>query len=212
VSKVTLGPRVLAAVLLVALAPVLIVIACAIAVEDGGPILFRQKRVGKCGQCFDLVKFRSMRREASGASLTASGDARVTRIGSFIRHYKLDELPQLWNVMRGDIGLIGPRPEVPCFVDLADPLWRATLELKPGITGLATLIYREEERLLGRVSEPEHYYRGMILPDKLRLNVEYSKHRTWRSDLQLLWLTLRASISPRGCDAEYIRRLFAPGD
>jgi lipopolysaccharide/colanic/teichoic acid biosynthesis glycosyltransferase len=202
--------RLLAAAALAALAPVLIIVGCAILIEDGGPVLFRQKRIGKAGQTFDLVKFRSMRKQASGSSLTASGDTRVTNVGRVIRQYKIDELPQLWNVIRGELNFIGPRPEVPQFIEMANPLWRATLELRPGITGLASLIYRDEEKLLAAVREPEQYYRHIILPDKLRLNIEYSKHRSRRSDLQLIWLTLRASILPHSRDAELARRVFLP--
>src|SRR5262245_29839914 len=132
--------RVFAALALLAAFPILVLVAVAIAIEDGMPVLFRQLRIGKDGISFELLKFRSMRRGMSGPTLTKSRDRRITRVGCFIRRYKLDELPQLWNVLRGELNLIGPRAEVPGFVDLSNPLWRSTLRVKPGITGLATLV------------------------------------------------------------------------
>jgi len=131
--------RILAGLSLLVCAPLLLFIAVAIWCEDGRPVLFRQVRIGRFGIEFELFKFRSMRRNQTGRVLTAEGDRRVTRSGRFLRKYKLDELPQLWNVVRGDMRLIGPRPEVPQFVALADPVWNAVLQVKPGITDLATL-------------------------------------------------------------------------
>jgi lipopolysaccharide/colanic/teichoic acid biosynthesis glycosyltransferase len=202
--------RAIALVITVVLSPALLAVACAVVVGDGTPVLFRQKRIGKEGKPFDLLKFRSMQNAMTGPALTSRGDARVTRVGRFIRRFKLDELPQLWNVLCGHIALIGPRPEVPCFVDFSNPLWQSTLKLKPGITGLASLLYREEEILLAQAKDPEQYYRDFLLPDKLRLNLAYARSRTVRSDLSLLWLTLLFSIAPGTHDAERVRRLFAP--
>src|SRR6266542_2172591 len=150
--------------------PVLLCVSAAIALEDGLPILFRQTRVGRHGKQFKLLKFRSMRTGVAGARITSGADNRITRTGRILRKYKLDELPQLWNVLKGDMGLIGPRPEVPPFVDLSDAAWMAVLAVRPGITDLATLLYRDEERLLAQAGNTEEFYRNTILPAKLALN------------------------------------------
>jgi lipopolysaccharide/colanic/teichoic acid biosynthesis glycosyltransferase len=204
--------RVFAALALLAVFPILLLVAVAIAIEDGMPVLFRQRRIGKDGISFELLKFRSMRDGMSGPALTKSRDRRITRVGCFIRRYKLDELPQLWNVLRGELSLIGPRAEVPGFVDLSNPLWRSTLRVKPGITGLATLVYRAEEDVLAQVGVPEQYYRSVLLPDKLRLNLAYSRRRNMRTDLMLLGLTVLFSILPRTYNSDRVRQIFLPGN
>ncbi len=197
--------RAFALAALVAASPLLLIIACAISLEDGRPVLFRQKRVGRRGVVFELVKFRSMRQGEKGAQITQSGDRRVTRVGRFIRRYKLDEIPQLWNVVRGDIGFIGARPEVPCFVDRSDALWQHTLATLPGITSLATILYRDEEQLLSSVVDPDRYYREIVLPDKLRLDLAYSSRRSLSSDAHLLWLTFFFSVLPSAYDPKKVR-------
>lgn len=184
--------RLAAAAGLLALAPALAAVALAIALEDGLPVLFRQTRVGRRGRPFRLVKFRSMRAGAPGTRITAGGDPRVTRVGAWLRRYKIDELPQLWNVLAGDLSLVGPRPEIPPFVDVGDPAWRAVLEVKPGMTDPASLRYRREEDLLAVVRDPEQYYRERILPAKLALNLEYIRTRTFWGDLKLIGRTVQA--------------------
>ncbi len=193
---------------LLILSPVLLAIAIAIRLEDGAPILFRQKRVGHRGVNFDLLKFRTMRRRQgqTDAMLTASGDPRVTRVGRFLRNYKLDELLQLWNVVRGEMRLIGPRPEVPRFVNVADPAWRTILQVKPGITDLATLVYRNEEAVLATYQDVERGYREMVLPAKLTLNREYLRHRSLWRDIKLLILTVRYSLAPAGFDSQRVKQ------
>ncbi len=181
----------------------------AVWIEDGGPIFFRHVRVGRGGRKFALLKFRSMRKGAGGPAITAGGDARVTRVGRILRRYKLDELPQLWNVVRGDMALVGPRPEAPEYVDADNPAWRAALGVRPGITDLATLIYRNEEEILAGVPDPERYYREVLLPAKLELNLRYAAASTPASDLRLLALTLRYSFLPSGFDPARIERAFA---
>lgn len=198
--------RILAGLALMVLSPLLALLALAVAADSGLPVLFRQKRIGRRGEPFDLLKFRSMRTGMAGTSITAGSDPRVTRAGAVLRKYKLDELPQLWNVFNGTMSLIGPRPEIPRFVDPADPLWRDVLELTPGITDLATLVYRDEESILAGVTDPEEYYRSTVLPAKLRMNLDYARRRTWPLDLELLLLTARYSFSPAGFDADMIRR------
>jgi lipopolysaccharide/colanic/teichoic acid biosynthesis glycosyltransferase len=193
---------------LVILAPLLVAIGIAVVLADGFPVLFRQLRVGMNGSPFHLLKFRSMRTGVAGTRITAGRDNRVTALGRLLRRYKLDELPQLWNVLAGDMSLIGPRPEVPAFVDLDLPVWREVLRVRPGITDLASLVYRDEERLLQGRADPEAYYRQVILPDKLGLNVAYLRARSWSRDLRILLLTLTSSLFPRAFDAGRIRQLF----
>lgn len=198
--------RILAGLGLVVCTPLLLMVAVAIWFEDGRPILFRQARVGRFGTRFELFKFRSMRRNQSGKSLTAEGDRRVTRCGRVLRKYKLDELPQLWNVMRGEMSLIGPRPEVPQFVVMADPLWNTVLQVKPGITDLATLAYRNEEQILAGYADVERGYREIVLPAKLALNREYLMNRSLWSDVKLLALTIHYSFMPADFNAQEIKQ------
>ena len=188
--------------------PVFLAIGCAIALEDGWPVLFRQIRVGEGGKSFKVLKFRSMRKGQKGSSITASGDKRVTFVGAILRRYKLDELPQLWNLVRGEMNLIGPRPEVPKYVDADDPLWCSILALRPGITSIATLLYRNEEELLARAAKPEEYYRQVLLPEKLRLNIEYARRRSLLADLKLIFLTARYSFFPATYNSEEVKRQF----
>ncbi len=190
------------------LLPVLGAIALLIWWDDGFPVIFRQARVGRHGKLFNILKFRTMRVHAPGLPITASGDHRVTRVGRSLRRFKLDELPQLMNVLRGDMSLIGPRPEVPEFVELNDPRWRAVLSVRPGITDLATLVCRDEERFLGATPDPARCYRETVLPAKLQLNLEYQRSRSFRQDLRLLFLTVRYSFFPAGFDPDRLCQRF----
>ena len=201
-----------AALLVLLLAsPLLLLIAAAVRLQDRGPVFFLQERVGRGGRPFRLWKFRTMRASGHGRAITCSGDGRVTPVGAVLRAYKLDELPQLWNVLRGDMSLIGPRPEVPCFVDACSPVWRAVHSVRPGITDLATLVYRDEERILAAFTDPERGYRDTVLPAKLALNLEYLERRSLGRDLKLLALTVRYSFWPAGFDAERIKKaILAP--
>jgi lipopolysaccharide/colanic/teichoic acid biosynthesis glycosyltransferase len=193
---------------LVLLLPVFAVLALAIVLDDGPPVLFRQTRIGRGGRPFRLWKFRTMRVGSRGRAITAAGDHRVTRVGAALRKWKLDELPQLFNVLVGDMSLVGPRPEVPEFVEPDSPVWDAVLKVRPGITDLATLFYRSEERLLGAARDPVAFYRETVLPAKLRLNLKYMASRSFAQDLRLIWLSIRYSLFPAGFDAERIRRSF----
>lgn len=192
----------LAAVVL--LAPVFAAVALLIVLEDRGPVLFRQTRIGRHGKPFTILKFRSMRDAGGGSPITAGRDPRVTRVGGWMRALKIDELPQLINVLQGAMSLIGPRPEVPEYVDLDDPLWQRVLQAQPGITDLATLVFRDEEALLASASDPVAHYRSVILPQKLRLNVQYQESRSAMRDLKLLCMTARYSFFPRGFNRERI--------
>jgi lipopolysaccharide/colanic/teichoic acid biosynthesis glycosyltransferase len=195
---------------LVVLSPVIAVAAAGVWWDDGFPILFQQVRVGRGGIPFQLWKLRSMRTGGEGNLVTARNDARVTRLGKILRRYKLDEIPQLWNVLKGDMSFVGPRPEVPRYVNEADPVWRAVLTCRPGITDLATLLFRDEEDLLAGAAEPERHYRERILPAKLALNLEYLEKRTLFSDFKLILLTVRYSFLRSAFDADTVRRALLP--
>lgn len=188
-------PRPLEAVLaflaLVLAAPLLAVAALAVAATSPGGALFRQTRIGRDGRPFTLLKLRSMRSGPSGAAVTAAGDPRITPIGRLLRRTKLDELPELWNVVRGDLALVGPRPDVPQFVDLSTPAWRDVLAVRPGLTHPVTLRLRDEEGLLAAAGgDRERFYRDRLLPWKLDGYLAYETARTpWR-DLAVLAATV----------------------
>jgi lipopolysaccharide/colanic/teichoic acid biosynthesis glycosyltransferase len=180
---------------LVVSSPLLFLAAVLIRTTSPGPVLFRQQRVGRFGKGFELLKFRSMCLENEGAQITAKGDARVTRVGVLLRKSKLDELPELWNVARGDLSLVGPRPEVPKYVNLEDPLWQKILEARPGITDPVTLRLRNEGELLASCEgDPERFYLNTLQPYKLHGYVHYLRKRTWRSDVNVLLGTIFAVI------------------
>jgi lipopolysaccharide/colanic/teichoic acid biosynthesis glycosyltransferase len=196
---------------LLLLLPVLAGVALVIIFDDGPPVLFNQIRVGRNGKLFRIWKFRTMRFGSAGSAITTAGDGRVTRAGKKLRNFKLDELPQLFNVLKGDMSLIGPRPEVPEYVQAEAPVWRSVLRFKPGVTDLATLLYRDEERILGSSGDPNAFYRASILPAKLILNLTYHLSRSFRQDLKLILLTIRYSLFPESFDPGLIKRKFGIG-
>ena len=175
-------------------APILAGVAMAMRLSgDRGPFLYRARRVGEGASIITVLKVRTMTQDAGGSNLTLPGDPRVTHLGRLLRRYRIDELPQLVNVVRGDMSLVGPRPEDPSFVDLSDPLHRRVFSAKPGITGLAQLEFHDEaERLVG--PDAEWRYRDEILPAKLRLDAEYLDRRTTLLDLQILLRTARTVL------------------
>jgi lipopolysaccharide/colanic/teichoic acid biosynthesis glycosyltransferase len=201
--------RVAAGLLLTAIAPVVAVCALALVVGDGGPVLFHQRRIGRNGKPFDLLKLRTMKHDSRGALITARGDSRITRIGTMLRNYKIDELPQLWNILRGEMSFIGPRPEVPQYVDLSDPRWQMVLSVKPGITDLASLAFRNEELLLLQQSDIERFYRDWLLPRKLDMSAYYIAARSFTTDAKLIALTIRHSVLPHQYDRHTIAKQFA---
>jgi lipopolysaccharide/colanic/teichoic acid biosynthesis glycosyltransferase len=196
---------------LLVLFPVLFLLAVLILLADGRPVLFSQMRVGKRGKLFRMWKFRTMRAGAKGSAITAAGDSRITRIGAVLRRRKLDELPQLFNVLAGDMSLVGPRPEVPEFVNLEAPMWQAVLQVRPGVTDLATLVFRDEEKLLAAAGDPAVLYRETVLPAKLVLNIAYLRSRSFSRDLKLIYLTIRFSICSRGFNPTLIKRAAGAG-
>jgi lipopolysaccharide/colanic/teichoic acid biosynthesis glycosyltransferase len=193
------------------LTPLLLVLAALILWDDGPPVFFSQMRVGQRGKLFRIWKFRTMRAGSGGAAVTATGDTRVTRLGGVLRRYKLDELPQLFNVLAGDMSLVGPRPEVPEFVQLEAPIWQAILQVRPGVTDLATLLYRDEEKLLVMTSNLGTVYRESVLPAKLILNLGYMRSRSFRNDLRLIFLSVRYSLFPEQFDSDRVRRTIGLG-
>ena len=195
-----------ALIALVVLAPLFALATLLILLSDGRPLLFRQRRIGKNGEPFLILKFRTMAAGSGGPAITTSDDGRVTRAGAWLRTLKIDELPQLVNVVLGEMSLIGPRPEVPEYVEFDDHRWRTVLAVRPGITDLASLAFRNEEAILGPATDPEAYYRSVILPEKLRLNLLYQQSRTHLRDFKLLWMTARYSFFPRGFDRDRIMR------
>jgi lipopolysaccharide/colanic/teichoic acid biosynthesis glycosyltransferase len=193
----------LAAAGLVVSAPVLAVAAAAIAATSGLPVFFRQERVGRGGRPFTLIKLRTMRATGGGPKVTAGNDPRITAVGRFLRRTKLDELPELWNVLRGDMSFVGPRPEVADYVHPESALWREVLSVRPGLTDPVTLRLRHEEELLEAVQgDREKYYRETLQPRKLEGYVDYLRRRSWRSDLGVLLATAGAILRPRRADRE----------
>jgi lipopolysaccharide/colanic/teichoic acid biosynthesis glycosyltransferase len=182
---------------LLLLAPLLLLIALLIRVTSGAPVLFRQERVGLDGRPFRIMKFRTMRTGITGPPVTARGDGRITPIGRVLRACKLDELPQLFNVLGGDMSVVGPRPELPRYVALYTPARRRVLDVRPGLTDDASVAFRDEERLLGAIppEERERFYLDTILPRKLDLNLAYIEGAGFLRDLSIILATARAILA-----------------
>lgn len=170
--------------------PLLLVAFVAIKLDDGGPAIFRQTRVGREGRPFQILKLRTMRVNAPGLSVTAGGDPRVTSVGRWLRRTKLDELPQLWNVLMGDMSMVGPRPEVPRYVDLYTPAQREVLRLRPGITDEASIEFRDEEKLLATANDPEKFYVEQCIPRKIDLNLAYARRASVARDVGVILRTV----------------------
>lgn len=172
--------------------PLLLLAAAAVKCGSPGPVLFRQQRVGRGFRPFEILKFRTMVVDAPqrGAAITAGGDPRITRVGRLLRKTKLDELPQLWNVLRGEMSLVGPRPEVPRYVELFRDDYAAILSVRPGITDPASIKFRNEAELLGQAADPEREYVERILPEKIALAREYLSRASVLYDLRLILATV----------------------
>lgn len=184
---------VIAAFGLLCLSPLFLLIALLIVLDSSGPIFYRARRVGKGGRIFHLLKFRSMvvNADRQGPGITSASDQRVTRMGRFLRRTKLDELPQLLNVLRGDMNFVGPRPEDPRYVALYTAEQQQILAVRPGITSAASLAFRHEEQLLTG-QDWETIYRTQVMPDKLAIDLAYLQQRTLFSDLRLITRTITA--------------------
>jgi len=182
---------------LIILLPFFIIIALLIVIDSRGGIFYKQVRVGLDGKDFTLFKFRSMKTNSDkGSLLTVGGnDSRITSIGSFIRKYKIDELPQLLNVLFGDMSLVGPRPEVRKYVDLYTDEQKKVLSVKPGITDYASIEYSNENEILGKTLNPEQTYIDEIMPAKLKLNLKYISEKSFGVDLKIIWRTVKKIIT-----------------
>lgn len=183
--------RVCALLGLIVAMPMLLVVAILIRIKmPDGPILYTQKRVGKDGHLFTIYKFRTMRVGTDLSSVSVAGESRITPLGATLRKYKIDELPELWNVLIGDMSFVGPRPDVPGYADCLTGEDRAILRLRPGITGPASLKYRDEEFLLSQQADPIAYNDQVIFPDKVRLNKYYLEHYSFYKDIQMILCTV----------------------
>ncbi|WP_166996467.1 sugar transferase [Paramicrobacterium fandaimingii] len=192
----------LSGIALIAASPFLLLISFAIKLEDRGPAFFAQTRVGRHGRLFELYKLRSMRvpREIGRSSrlITIARDERVTKIGRVIRLSKIDEIPQLVNVLKGDMSIVGPRPEVPKYVSLWDEeLRNEILSVRPGITDPASVVFRDESKVLGQQVDPMRYYEEELIPTKTRMYAEYVRAQTFRGDVRIVIATIRAVLGSR---------------
>ena len=181
---------------LVILSPIFIIVSICIKIDSKGPVFFKQKRVGKDGQPFMIYKFRTMVTDAEklGKQITVGDDNRITKVGKFIRKCKLDEIPQLINVLKGEMSLVGPRPEVPRYVELYDDYQFQVLLVRPGITDYASIEYRNENEILGESSNPEETYINEIMPTKIELNMKYLKNISLSEDFKLIIKTILAIV------------------
>ena len=171
--------------------PILLIVAILIRVKmPGGPVIFTQSRVGQYGRLFTMYKFRSMTVRHGGSSVSVAGESRITSLGAKLRKYKLDELPELWNVLIGDMSFVGPRPDVPGYADSLQGDDREVLELRPGVTGPASLKYRDEEEMLAKVDDPQKYNDEVIFPDKVRINRYYLHHHSFMVDIRMIVATV----------------------
>ena len=178
---------------LIILSPVLLIVYLCVCFESRGGGFYKQQRVGKDGKLFNLYKFRTMRIGADKGSLITVGarDSRITRVGYYLRKYKLDELPQLFNVLKGDMSIVGPRPEVEKYVRLYTEEQRLVLAVKPGITDYASIEYIDENAILGAADDPDKVYMTQIVPDKIKLNMKYIENRSLTEYLKIIFLTIK---------------------
>lgn len=182
--------RLMAMVGLLSLWWLMLLVAICIKAKMPGPVLFRQQRVGREGRLFTLVKFRTMLVNHGGNSVSVAGESRITPLGSVLRRWKLDELPELWNVLLGDMSFVGPRPDVPGYADTLTGEDREILQLRPGITGPASMKYRNEEEILSAVENPQKYNDEVIFPDKVRINRLYLHDHSFFLDLKMIVATV----------------------
>ncbi|MBO4607465.1 MAG: sugar transferase [Prevotella sp.] len=186
----------LSAIGLILISPLLLIIYILVRVTSRGPGFYSQKRVGKNGVPFRLLKFRTMRIGSDKGTLITIGgrDSRITKVGYYLRKYKLDELPQLWNVLIGDMSLVGPRPEVERYVRLYTPEQRVVLSVKPGITDYASIAYSDENLILGMSEDPEKMYIEQIMPKKIEYNLQYINNQTMKEYFKIIFLTFAKII------------------
>ncbi|BDU71776.1 sugar transferase [Mesoterricola silvestris] len=195
------------------LSPLLILVGLAIRISDGGPVFYRQERIGQGGRPFRILKFRTMRvgADRQGDLLTVAVDDRITPLGKWLRDFKIDELPQLVNVLLGQMSLVGPRPEVPKFVALYTPAQRRVLDIRPGITDAASIVYRHENQIFRGGEEPGRFYAENILPNKIRINLEYAAKATLWGNVRIILATLGLVRPPIESRKPGDRRAFDRG-
>lgn len=170
--------------------PIFIFVSVLVKLSSTGPVIYKQKRVGQNGKLFVIYKFRTMYVNNELNTMTVKGDSRITSVGKILRKYKIDELPELWNILKGDMSFVGPRPDVPGYADLLKDENRNVLKLKPGITGPATLKYANEEEILASIKNPSDYYDKVIFPDKTKLNLDYYYNWSLWKDLKIIFFTI----------------------
>lgn len=188
---------VLAFLAILLLSPLLLFCALLVIASSRGPIVFRQRRVGRWGKVFELYKFRTMVVSKGGALVTAATDNRITTIGRFLRKWKLDELPELYNVLKGEMSFVGPRPEVPELVDFSNNAWSDVLSVRPGITDPVTLTLRNEEAVLAMAEDKELFYRDVIQPYKIRGYIKYLERKCISTDLRIIARTIKVILSAK---------------
>ncbi len=182
--------KLFSAISLILFLPLMIVIGLLVKISSEGPIIFKQERVGKNGKVFQIYKFRTMCDKTQRKGIPVKGDPRITPFGAFLRKWKLDELPELWNVLIGDMSFVGPRPYVPRMAEKLAGDHARILRWKPGMTGPATLKYINEEEILSAVDNPDRYNNEVIFPDKVKINMEYLDDWNFAQDMRILWYTL----------------------
>jgi lipopolysaccharide/colanic/teichoic acid biosynthesis glycosyltransferase len=181
---------------LLVLAPLLMLIAACVALDSGFPVFYRQVRIGRGFRSFRILKFRTMRKGEGGPIITIAGDPRITRLGLILRATKLDELPQLWNVLKGEMSIVGPRPEIPQYVQMFEQRYKSILVVRPGLTDLASIAFRSEADILSSAADPSREYLERILPAKLDLAEQYLDDRCFHLDMTILIRTLLLSLRP----------------
>ncbi len=175
---------------LIILLPIMLTVAILIRIKMSKPVFFKQKRAGRYGKPFTIYKFRTMNPSIKKSTVSVLGEERITPIGAILRKYKIDELPELWNVLKGDMSFVGPRPDMPEYAKALSGEKRQILKLRPGITGPATIKYAKEEELLAKVSDPQIFNDDVLWPDKVKINLEYYYNRTFFGDIKIILKTI----------------------
>ena len=187
----------LALILVIFLSPILLIISLLVKISSPGSILFKQKRMGLYGKLFTIYKFRTMKENTFGSDFTASNDERITKIGFYLRIYKLDELPQLWNILNKTMSFVGPRPEVPKYVNSDLSIWKDILSVRPGLTNPIMFEFINEQSFLKTIiKDREKFYEKFLLPYKLKIQLDYIKRRTWIYDLKIIFITILLILFP----------------
>lgn len=179
---------------IIVLSPIMLIISLLIIIRTPGPVIFKQTRIGRNGEPFRIYKFRTMVINHTGGSISVLGDNRITLLGAKLRKFKLDELPELWNVLKGDMSFVGPRPDIPEYADKLKGNERLILKLRPGITGPATLKYANEEETLASVTNPLKYNDELLWPDKVRINLDYYFNRSFFGDILIILKTIMYTL------------------